>query len=145
MQLSPSLAQPFSHSGEFSGHRRSCTSVAPFSLTPAQGSVNSLSLPLLSLPCCSPSLSHFGNVYGHRQSSPSLAPFSLTPAHKISGHARWKSLGFGHISFSQTRKGSLTLLHRRFLVDSKLVYDTLEGIVQEAAFPSCESVFSYFC
>jgi hypothetical protein len=26
----------------------------------------------------------------------------------------------------------------RFLVDSKLVYDTLEGIVDKAAFPSCE-------
>jgi hypothetical protein len=33
----------------------------------------------------------------------------------------------------------------RFLVDSKLVYDTLEGIVQEAAFPSCESAFNSFC
>lgn len=30
----------------------------------------------------------------------------------------------------------------RFLVESKLVYDTLEGIVEKAAFPSCElSVF----
>ena len=28
----------------------------------------------------------------------------------------------------------------RFLVDSKLVYDTLERIVQEAPFPSCEFV-----
>ncbi|GFZ20886.1 plant heme oxygenase (decyclizing) family protein [Actinidia rufa] len=26
----------------------------------------------------------------------------------------------------------------RFLVDSKLVYDTLEGIVKKAAFPECE-------
>ncbi|KAE8056459.1 hypothetical protein FH972_013232 [Carpinus fangiana] len=25
---------------------------------------------------------------------------SLTPAHKISGHARWISLGFGHLSLS---------------------------------------------
>ena len=29
----------------------------------------------------------------------------------------------------------------RFLVDSKLVYDTLEGIVQKAAFDSCKLVF----
>lgn len=26
----------------------------------------------------------------------------------------------------------------KFLVDSKLVYDTLEGIVEKAAFPECE-------
>lgn len=26
----------------------------------------------------------------------------------------------------------------RFLVDSKLIYDTLEGIVEKAAFPECE-------
>lgn len=26
----------------------------------------------------------------------------------------------------------------RFLVDSKLVYDTLEGIIDEATFPTCE-------
>lgn len=33
----------------------------------------------------------------------------------------------------------------RFLVDSKLVYDTLEGIIEKAAFPSCEySVLIYF-
>lgn len=37
-----------------------------------------------------------------------------------------------------------------FLVDSKLVYDTLEGIVDKPAFPSCEFFFflgslSYVC
>ena len=37
----------------------------------------------------------------------------------------------------------------KFLVDSKLVYDTLEGIVQKAAFPACELqsflLFLEFC
>ena len=32
----------------------------------------------------------------------------------------------------------------RFLVDSKLVYDTLEGIVDKAAFPSCEFLGLFF-
>lgn len=31
----------------------------------------------------------------------------------------------------------------KFLVDSKLVYDTLEGIVEEAPIPYCE--FDFFC
>lgn len=32
----------------------------------------------------------------------------------------------------------------KFLVDSKLVYDTLEGIVQKADFPECKSFFFFF-
>lgn len=32
----------------------------------------------------------------------------------------------------------------QFLVDSKLVYDTLEGIIDKAPFPSCGYPFSIF-